>query len=68
MVDNTTSNIYNKNAGGTLDLISSVTFKFIDYFRNPNYKIPGFNDDFSLIPIRSADGKTVIKIKVQFKT
>jgi len=73
MLSETTLKIYNKNPNGVNDLIASIPFHFIDFFRKPQYYLPPnsqgvINYDIALVPLRSADGKTVITIKIQFLT
>lgn len=68
MLDEHTLKIYNKDSNGDLQLIASIPFIFVDYFRNNLYADPGGNPDISLVKLRSNDGKTVITIKIKYLT
>lgn len=68
MVYTTTLKIYNKDDQGILTVIDSIPFKFIDYFRKSIYAQPAPLEDFSFVKLRSADGKTVLTVKIQYKT
>jgi hypothetical protein len=73
MLSETTLKIYNRNPNLNIDLIASFPFHFIDFFRKPQYYLPPnsqglVNYDIAMVPLRSADGKTVITIKINFLT
>jgi len=73
MLRETILKIYNKNEDGTNQLIASIPFHFIDFFRKSQYYLPpnsqgNVNYDIAMVPLRSADGKTLITIKINFLT
>ena len=68
MVYTTTLKIYNKDDQGNLTEITSIPFRFIDYFRKSIYAQAAPLEDYSYVKLRSADGKTVLTVKIQYKT
>jgi hypothetical protein len=68
MVYTTTLKVYNKDDQGNLTEIAAIPFHFIDYFRKSIYAQPAPSEDFSFVKLRSADGKTVLTVKIEYKT
>lgn len=68
MVYATTLKIYNKDDQGALTEIASIPFHFIDYFRKSIYAQPAPQEDFSYVKLRTTDGKTVLTVKIEYKT
>lgn len=63
MLNVTTLKIYNQHQTNGLEVIAEIPFVFIDYFRTN-----GNTTDLSTVKLRSADGKTVLTIKIKYNT
>ncbi|HRG59107.1 MAG TPA: hypothetical protein PK323_09130 [Bacteroidia bacterium] len=63
MLNVTTLKIYNQHAINGLEVIAEIPFVFIDYFRTD-----GNTTDVSTVKLRSADGKTVLTVKIKYNT
>jgi PKD repeat protein len=63
MLEPNTLKIYNKNPINGNEIIATIPFTFIDYFR-----ANGNTTDNSIVKLRTTDGTTVITIKIKYNT